>query len=84
MTAPHEPTSGAFANVLITIRPWVCPIRDRLERDGALIMGKIRGNPEFGLAAGETLNLIAAQSPCGGGELATFWLWFEPCRHSCC
>ena len=39
-------------------------------------MGRIRGNPHFGLAAGETLNLIAAKSPRGHGELAIFWLWF--------
>jgi hypothetical protein len=39
-------------------------------------MGQIRGNPQFGLAADEKLNLIAAQAPRGGGELAIFWVWF--------
>jgi len=41
-----------------------------------VIMGKIRGNPQFGLEADQTLNLIAAQAPRGGGELAIFWVWF--------
>ncbi|HEY7247545.1 MAG TPA: hypothetical protein VH678_27040 [Xanthobacteraceae bacterium] len=39
-------------------------------------MGRIRGNPQFGLAAGEQLNLIAAQAPRAPGELAIFWVWF--------
>jgi len=52
------------------------PFPDWLESDGALIMGQIRGNPEFGLASNQTLNLIAARAPRGGGELAIFWVWF--------
>ena len=44
--------------------------------DGAIIISKIRGNPQFGLEADQTLNLIAAQAARGGGELAIFWLWF--------
>jgi hypothetical protein len=52
------------------------PYPNWLERDGALISGKIRGNPQFGLEADQTLNLIAAQAPRDGGELATSWLWF--------
>jgi hypothetical protein len=39
-------------------------------------MGRIRGNPDFGLAANQAINLIAAELPRGGGELAVFWLWF--------
>ena len=39
-------------------------------------MGQIRGNPNFGLATNQTINLIAAELPRGGGELAIFWLWF--------
>src|SRR5262249_28050468 len=45
-------------------------------RDHAIIMGRIRGNLNFGLATDQTINLIAAQLPRGGGELAIFWLWF--------
>jgi hypothetical protein len=52
------------------------PHPEWLARDGAVIMGKIRGNPQFGLEADRTLNLIAAQAPRGGGELAIFWVWF--------
>jgi hypothetical protein len=47
-----------------------------LESAGATIMGRIRGNPAFGLAADQTLNLIAAETPGIHGELAIFWLWF--------
>jgi len=56
--------------------PVGLPHPDWLTRDGAVIMGKIRGNPQFGLEADQTLNVIAAQAPRGGGELAIFWLWF--------
>jgi len=52
------------------------PHPDWLKRERASIMGQIRGNPQFGLAADEKLNLIAAQAPRGGGELAIFWVWF--------
>lgn len=52
------------------------PYPDWVARDGGVVMGQILGNPDFGLAKGETLNLIAAELPRGGGELAIFWLWF--------
>jgi len=52
------------------------PVPNWLKLGGGRIMGSIRGNPQFGLAPGETLNLIAAKSARGHGELAIFWLWF--------
>jgi len=56
--------------------PVGLPHPDWLARDKGIIMGKIRGNPNFGLAADQTINLIAAELPRGRGELAIFWLWF--------
>jgi hypothetical protein len=52
------------------------PYPDWVSRDGGVVMGMITGNPTFGLSPGQSLNLIAAQLPRGGGELAIFWLWF--------
>jgi hypothetical protein len=52
------------------------PNPDWLTLDRARIMGKICGNQHFGLAADQTLSLIAAQAPRGGGEWAIFWVWF--------
>jgi hypothetical protein len=52
------------------------PLPNWLARSGAIIMGQISGNPDFGLQAGETLNMIAAQLPLGGGESTIFWTWF--------
>jgi hypothetical protein len=66
----------AFRGCLTPNPPVGVPYPDWLARDGALIMGRIRGNSQFGLEADQTLNLIAAQAPRGGGELAIFWLWF--------
>jgi hypothetical protein len=70
--------SWGFRECLYPNPPVGMPYPNWLEREGALalIMGKIRGNSAFGLTAGETMNLIAAQAPRGGGELAIFWLWF--------
>src|SRR5262249_49223789 len=56
--------------------PVGLPYPDWLSRDKGVVMGQIVGNKNFGLAPGQTLNLIAAQLPRGGGELAIFWLWF--------
>jgi hypothetical protein len=39
-------------------------------------MGQIVGNANFGLKPDETLNLVAAELPRGGGEVAIFWVWF--------
>jgi len=49
-----------------------------LERDNAEAMGQIAGNADFGLAAGETLNLFAAKMSDDGGvsKLSIFWVWF--------
>jgi len=52
------------------------PKPDWLARSGASIMGQIRGNPNFALQPDEVLNLIAAESRLGGGELTIFWVWF--------
>jgi hypothetical protein len=52
------------------------PYPNWVSRDGGVVMGMITGNPAFGLTPEQSLNLIAAQLPRGGGELATFWLWF--------
>ena len=56
--------------------PVGLPHPDWVVRDKGMIMGQIRGNPNFGLAPNQTINLIAAELPRGGGELAIFWLWF--------
>ena len=52
------------------------PRPDWVAHGGGRIRAQICGNPDFGLAADETLNIIAAGSPRGRGELAIFWLWF--------
>lgn len=52
------------------------PTPNWLQRDRALIVGKIQGNPDFGLAADQMLNIIVAQAPRDDGALAVFWLWF--------
>jgi hypothetical protein len=52
------------------------PYPDWVSRDGGVLMGLITGNPAFGLSPGQSLKLIAAQLPRGGGELAIFWVWF--------
>ena len=56
--------------------PVGLPKPDWLARDEAVIVGQIRGNPNFGLAEDQTLNLIAGRLDRGGGELAIFWVWF--------
>ena len=72
-----DSAAGAWAHrACIPVESEGLPYPDWLARDGALIVGRIRGNPRFGLAADETLNLIAAQAPSGVGKLAIFWLWF--------
>jgi hypothetical protein len=71
-----ETNDWAFRACIEPAPPVGLPHPDWLARDGAVIMGKIRGNPQFGLEADQTLNLIAAQAPRGGGELAIFWVWF--------
>jgi hypothetical protein len=71
-----ETNVWAFRACIEPAPPVGLPHPDWLARDGAVIMGKIRGNPQFGLEADQTLNLIAAQAPRGGGELAIFWVWF--------
>jgi|ERR1700733_450240 len=52
------------------------PFPDWLARDGGVAMGQIIGNPSFGLAPGQVLNLVAAELQRGKGELAIFWVWF--------
>ena len=44
--------------------------------DNGVAMGQIAGNPNFGLAQGQILNLFAASLPRDGGALAIFWVWF--------
>ncbi len=56
--------------------PVGLPKPDWLEQDRGMIIVQIRGNPNFGLATNEAINIIAAQLPRGRGELAIFWLWF--------
>jgi hypothetical protein len=48
------------------------PYPDWAARDNGRVMGQIVGNPDFGLASGETLNLIAVNA--GPGDI--FWVWF--------
>ena len=47
-----------------------------LALDYGRAMAQVVGNPNFGLAQGQALNLFAAQLPRGEGELAIFWVWF--------
>ena len=58
------------------IRGVGLPHPDWVTRASGTVSAQITGNPDFGLAAGESLNLIAAESPRGKGELAIFWVWF--------
>jgi hypothetical protein len=66
----------AFNRCLGPNPPVGLPYPDWVERDHGVVMGQIIGNPNFGLGSGEALNLIAAELPRGGGELAIFWVWF--------
>lgn len=66
----------AFKQCLPSISGVGLPYPDWLARDKGIVMGQISGNASFGLEPGQALNLIAAQLPRGGGELAIFWLWF--------
>jgi hypothetical protein len=69
--------SWGFKKCLPPQNPGVpLPRPDWVAHGGGRIRAQIRGNPDFGLAADETLNIIAAESPRGRGELAIFWLWF--------
>src|SRR5262249_48205346 len=52
------------------------PKPDWLKLDNGRAMAQIVGNPNFGLAQGQALNLFAAPLPRGAGELALFWVWF--------
>jgi hypothetical protein len=45
-------------------------------RDNAVIMGQIKGNPDFGLEEDQVLNIFAGKNPGESGELGTFWVWF--------
>jgi hypothetical protein len=45
---------------------------DWVERSGGMVMGQIVGNSDFGLACGETLNLIAGNPHPDN----IFWVWF--------
>lgn len=65
-----------FGRCLEQNPPVGLPHPDWLARDGGIIIGTIRGNSNFGLTADQAINLIAAELPRGGGELAIFWLWF--------
>jgi hypothetical protein len=70
-------TNGwTFTRCLEPNPPVGLPRPDWLARDKGKIMAQIRGNPNFGLATDQTIRLIAAELPRGGGELAIFWLWF--------
>jgi hypothetical protein len=68
--------SWVFKQCLPNNPPVGLPKPDWVSRDNGVIMGQIRGNQDFGLAADQAINVIAAQLPRGGGELAIFWLWF--------
>jgi hypothetical protein len=48
------------------------PYPDWVARDNGVVMGQIVGSRDFGLASGETLNLIAVNA--GPGDI--FWVWF--------
>jgi hypothetical protein len=52
------------------------PYPDWLARSGAMFKGRIEGNPDFGLARGESLNIVSAENPGANGQLGTFWAWF--------
>lgn len=52
------------------------PRPNRVSDDGGQVVASITGNPNFGLAPGEVLNLIACPLDRGPGELALFWVWF--------
>jgi hypothetical protein len=68
--------SWKFNNCLNSLPTVGPPHPDWVARDNGVVMGQILGNPNFGLAPDQALNLIAAQLSRGGGELAIFWLWF--------
>jgi len=70
-------TSSWVLNRCLEPNPPVgLPRPDWVARDNGMIVGQVRGNANFGLAADEAINFIAAELPRGGGELAIFWLWF--------
>jgi hypothetical protein len=69
-------SNWVFKDCLQPNPPVGLPYPDWIERDDGVVKAQILGNPNFGLTSDETLNLIAAQLPRGGGELAIFWLWF--------
>ena len=52
------------------------PVPNWVSADGGVVTSQITGNPNFGLAAGETLNLCQCSLDRGGGSLAIFWVWF--------
>jgi hypothetical protein len=49
---------------------------DWVARGGGVVLGKIRGNPDFGLAKDQTLDLIGVQFSRDSTERAIFWRWF--------
>jgi hypothetical protein len=71
-----QASSWALDKCLQHNPPVGLPRPDWVAGDNGTIMGQIRGNPDFGLAKDQTINLIAAELPRGRGELAIFWLWF--------
>jgi hypothetical protein len=52
------------------------PFPDWPARNHAVIMGQIKGNPNFGLEKDQVLNIIAGKNPGDYGALGTFWVWF--------
>jgi hypothetical protein len=68
--------SWQFKRCLDGNPPVGMPRPDWVADDKSVIMGQIRGNLNFGLAADQAINVIAAQLPRGNGVLAIFWLWF--------
>jgi hypothetical protein len=72
----EKPEPWEAQETLPALSGFGMPFPDWIARSGGVIMGQIRGNPDFGLTPDQTLNLIAAKYSPGGGELAIFWAWF--------
>ena len=68
--------SWSFKKCLDALQGVGLPYPDWVARDHGVVMARIAGNPSFGLRHGETLDLVAAELPRGGGEVAIFWVWF--------
>jgi hypothetical protein len=52
------------------------PVPDWPAKDRAVIMGQIKGNPDFGLEKDQVLNIISGKNPGDFGALGLFWAWF--------